>query len=498
MKSVQCGISEFLIIVTFCEMMRGHFVIYSFPTDDDCKDVVHNRIDYAVDRVPIYRKGRGRVDNVGIKRFWGGGMLAVSTMRKTAFVGTPAQCMIIDEKDRCNMENLEYADDRTAATRLTMQTEPRKITVSNPSVAGSGIHADFEFSNQQRWSYKCSGCGEWQDLNWFRNVVNETAPGKYELIDKSWSPDGSDDIKCLCWRCGKPIDRIKNKAEWIAQFPSVNISGYHISQLFTFQFTIRELWDAFNAALKNTMKMQIFYNSKLGLPFSGSGVKLSDEDIRRCIDDDYTAPQESEWTVAGVDVGTFLNVAIDEMFNGMRKAVFRGSVSDWDELKNLLHRFNSRCTVIDAAPELHAAREFQKHNKRYGVILCEYTSNDSAATAEPVITERYNPGMGNYPNKYSKVDRTSICDEMVEWIRDGRVIYPANIMTADKGNWIKQMKAPTRVYIERKLADKRMSRRYVWTENGQPDHAFHTEVYAHIAGKIKNFRRSSVSIMRIT
>jgi hypothetical protein len=489
MKSVQCGLSTYAHVRIMSEVIKGHMVIMAFPNDADRNEFVQTVFDPIVKRVPLYNAGAGKTDSVGIKKFFNGGIKFVSSNRETAFFSTAAQCVIVDEVDKCNLKNLEFTKDRTSATKILIDDEPLHIRLGNPTITGVGIHALYMNSDQKVYMFKCAHCNEWQPLDWFTNVITQVGYREYELLDKEWDYDSKRDIRLLCSKCKREIDRKNDVQQWVSKLNYKGVSGYHVSQLFTNQFSIRELYDDFMAALGDHTKMQVFYNSKLGLPYSGSDVKIDRQDVLNCADD-YFMPQSSSASCAGVDVGNVFNVAIDELPDGVRRrAVFRGKVNDWDELKNLFLRFNVRHAVIDSRPEMHEARKFAREFKQFHIYLCEYVNVDRVSTGIYNETERFEPGDRGVPTRYVQVNRTEACDSMVASIRQGIVIYPKNILTIDNEDWIAQMEAPTRI-----LEETNSGKRYIWTENGADDHYFHAEVYSHLACTMKRFKFNSLSI----
>jgi len=477
------------------EMMQGHFVIHATPTEGDRNEFVHNVFDPVVNMVPLYRRNKGGVNNVGIKKFFGnGGVKFAASQAPTAFFSTPAQVVIIDEMDKCNMKNLKFSKSRTAATRILLAEESKHIWVSNPSYKDQGIDGKFKLSDQKYYQFKCQHCGEWQDLDFFTNVVRMIDEYNFELIDTKYKTDDVRDVHCLCRKCGGIIDREESTQEWVKKRPDIiDVSGYQISQLFTQQFYIRELVADFEAALNgDETDRQVFWNTKLGLPYSGAGTNISEDDIRECIVDDYTMPKTSEYTVGGLDTGIYLQLAIDELVDGTRrKAVFRDKLSSWDDVKNVCHRYNVRCMVIDAQGDIHALRDFQRNFKQYGVWLCEYIKAEHVSTGEWNQVERYDGG--GRRSKFVQINRTESIDNMVASIQQGIVIYPKQILHAQKGEWLDHMMAPKRKRVDRKDGGVR----YIWDEDGKPDHAFHAENYVHIAARMRKFRAGSMSIMAV-
>jgi len=494
-KSVQCGISEYLVVVSMAEMMRGHKVLYILPTDTDRNNFIFERIDGAVKQVPLYEQGAGRIDNVGMKQFWGGGIKSVGSNRLGNFKSFACQCVIIDELDECNTKHLAFTEDRTAATRILLGRDPRVIRVSNPTTAGRGIDAEFKAGDMKRYFFKCDHCGEWQHLTWFEHIIEKTGVYEYRVRDESWDPRSDKDVGIPCQKCGHLIDRENSKQEWIAEHPENDYSTYHISQLFTYQFPIRSLLTRYDESIYDQSKMQNFYNSYLGLPYSGDGDQLTDDDFDGCVIDDYTLPKTASRTVAGVDVGRLLNVSIDTIESGCRRMAYRGTVPSFEELARLLRRYKPRRTVIDARPELHKARDFQNDHKDLNVWLCEYVPTDNASRGELKEVERYDPGMGSRPTKVVQVNRTESLDAMVADIHQGLFICPKNWRQIDGGKYRAQMQASTRKLVEKVNQSGMVTSAYVWTEDNLDDHYFHSDNYSHIAARMINF---STGLARVT
>ena len=464
MKSVQVTISETLIIKMFDKLRRGWAVIYSLPIESLRNTFVANRIDTAIDNVPLYRAGMdqatGRSDQVGMKHLWGGVIKFVGSNSKLSFLEFPADILIIDEKDRSDIDNLKMAPDRLDASEHKYIWE-----VGNPTHSKFGIHKSYLESDKKQWHIKCDACNEWQPLDFFKNVVRRIDETRYELIDK-WIPDEDRDINVYCRHCLAPINRLM-PGEYVAEYPERSISGYHISQLFSPTKTIRELWEMFIEAQTNPTIMQVFHNSRLGLPYEGVGDYLTAALLESKCMKDYLMPSTSDSSIMGMDVGGKLHIRISEILeDNKRRAVYIGSVNSFDEAATLIMRYNVNTCVVDAKPEIHKVREFQEKFPHI-VWLCDYTS------------EKVDFWNVNDTEKIIKVDRTASIDGMISEILKGDDYLPKDFRTLDRGDYISHMEAP-----KRKLDSKSKSLRYVWDEEGKPDHYFHASNYDYLAYRI--------------
>lgn len=469
-KSVQCGVSEFLIVWTMARTLENKSILYVLPSLEVRNDFVNNRIDRQTKEISFYRQGSRGTDNVGMKHFWGGTIKFVGSNVAMAFREYPAQALVVDELDMCDKKNIVYSIDRMSAAYQLTKIMPRQVLVSNPTVPGHGISLEYEASNKMKWLVKCGHCNQSQSLDWFANVVAREGDKEYKLlssgvVDISLPENGGEDIPILCRHCYKPLDRF-GKGEWVAEHPDNTVHGYHVSKLMTAQTTIRALWEDFSESLYDQTRLQHFYNSELGIPYSGGGDSFSFEDFLRC-QSDYLMPLRSNGTVAGVDVGNLLHVHISELVGGKRHKVFIGHVQSFEDLSSLLfQKYNCQLFVMDARPEIHKAREFvQKQLKGF---LCEYTKS-----------ERITSMKVNYDQRIVQVDRTASLDEAHASYLLNMVEIPGNWRDLDDGNFVKQMMAASRIFDE-----KRKPPAFIWTEGGEPDHHQHADNYELIAAKL--------------
>ncbi|MDD4995738.1 MAG: phage terminase large subunit family protein [Patescibacteria group bacterium] len=478
-KSVQCGVTEYAIVKLMQKLRMGRSVLYVLPTLEVRNDVVNNRIDRLLSDVPFYKAGCIGTDNTGLKFIFNGVVKFVGSNVRMGFKEFPADDLIVDEFDECDQDNLAMAYDRLASAK-----NPTILKIANPTVSGCGIHAEYEKSDKKEWHIKCPACNEWQPLDWFVNFVHKTDDNSYLPVGFSslsslesvlFAVPGGDGFPPHCRRCNKPLDR-HSVGQWVAEQSGCQTSGYHISKLFTNQITTDELWRRFQEALINQTKKQLFYNSELGLPYTGEGDQLTFTDLDKCKGDYLMGPTAS-WSVMGVDVGAVLHVAIDDFVENRRRALFRGIVPDWEELERVRQRFNSCVGVIDALPEIHKAREYAKKHGRF--FVCEYTKE--GRTGGDII---------NRDDHILKANRTESLDDMVAGILSQRVMYPKNVRSLGNGDFARHMMASTRVLdMKRKPVPV-----FVWTEGGQPDHFFHAENYVHMAAKIAGWGRSAYEV----
>jgi len=477
MKDTQSGWTLRMLAEVWFRCANGWSVFYVLPTQTIRNTFVKNRVDTGRDMVPYYGhlidNAAGHSDEVGMKHIGSGVVKFVGSNAFSEFGEFPADMLVIDEYDRCDQENLPFAYDRLDAS-------DHKCTriLGNPTIEGTGIHPIFDASDQRYWTIPCPHCGEWQALDWFKNVVRETGDKTYELIDQEWKPDSSEDIRLHCVRCNKPMDRLA-VGEWTPTYPDRSVHGYHFNKLAFHKATIAELWDLWCKAQGNEHRLQNFYNSKLGIPYSSASTGLSRAMLDALIQD-YVMPSRSDGPCfAGIDVGNQLHIRIDEKRDGKYRAVYIGTVNTFEEADLIVNTFNVSTGVIDARPETRAARQFIERQKGTW-LLCQYVATDKVSSKYSDLADfwmeiKYDQGVVN-------TDRTQSMDASHARLVKGEVELPKG--TESIPDFYDQMIYPKRLFDEKRGL-------YYWsgglghTEQKKPDHYRHAENYKNIAARIE-------------
>jgi hypothetical protein len=472
MKAMQVFITEFLLCDSLALADNGLSIFYVLPTESLRNIMVHERLDRLLLSVPYYKsqcskelkkiEGIPETDSVGLKAFGSKGMmLFVGSNSKVPFLYFPADCIVIDEYDRCDQENIAMAPDRLMASDYKL-----KRFASAPTVEGFGIDEKYEQSDQRRWLVKCEHCGKWMGVDFFKSVVREVSDRRYVLIDQEWTEKAGRDIYTICPSCHKPFNRLA-KGEWVASYPQRLVHGYgSISQMISHKSMVKEIYDEFVKALANEYKKQRFYNSVLGQAYTSTGAKLSRALLDGCIKagQSYNMPSMAEHTTMGVDVGNVMHVLISDHPESKRRPVFIGTVQSFDDLHALVSRYGVDMACIDYEPERREALRFQE-KAQCEVWVCDYSPHPQN-TEEKI----------DYDKRFIVADRTQVADAFVGDITTQVLLLPANAPTLEDGEFFNQLCAPTRVMDE----DTGL---YRWTAGSKPDHFFHAGIYERIASR---------------
>lgn len=468
--------SEWAVIDQLACAYSGLSVFFVLPKYEMRTTYVQNRINRCVEMVDEYKRiiGDGFFDSVALKSFGKGVIKYVGSNVLADFKEFPAAMMFVEEVDECDQENVEYGLDRMRASKYQFRRY-----IGNPKIKGKGINAFFEKSDKREWFVPCKNCGEFSELDWFATVVKDICDSEgnvinYVLRDREWSLGCRKDIKCVCPHCGGELERASTDGQWRPTAES-SIEGYHISMLCSPINSVAEMWEKFQAGITDPAKLQIFYNSYLGLPYNAVGNKVTTDLLDRAVEEGYNLVIKSSCAhiaddrhsgpcSMGVDIGGVFDVRISAMEpKGVRRLVYVGKLRELDEVHDLIERYNVEKCVVDSMPEITLVQDFQEV-AQCDVWLCRYRGE--GADRRLVYDTK---------DCIVNVDRTECLDRSFSALRRGKVILPENYQSILGGHWTDEMCGPVRQIVE----DTKGNTKFEWTKC--VDHQRHADSYDMLA-----------------
>ena len=453
MKSAQTGLTERMLTeALWLPDQYAENAIYFFPTGSTMGDMVQERIDEPLNNKQYLREVSGRAkrimgkqaDKIGLKRMSKGFVYFRGSGSTTQITSVPGDIIFVDEIDRMPQENIPYFD-----KRLEHSSRKWQRWASTPTLPNFGIHKRFILTDQRHCFLKCPYCGEWQDLDFFKNV-------KYEMLNERQCKDA-----CLvCGKCDKEMITWECEHEWRVTNPDSNKRGYYISKLYSPMADLKKMVES--SKLTAEWEVQQFYNQDLGVPYEPKGGKLTDETLQAC-KRDYNLGVKTGHNFMGVDVGKVLHVVIH---NSEKQIVYIDTVKDFEDLDKLMNEYDIKQCVVDALPE---TREVQKFVDRFRgrVHMCYYSGMKEVKENEwfRVDEQKIN------------TDRTLSLDMWTARFRNQEIYLPKNF--EDKVEFTDHMKSLIRVITENKAGIKRAE--YV---EMSPDHFYHAGNYSNMADAI--------------
>jgi len=331
----------------------------------------------------INTKVRNADNEIFHKNFPGGHITMIGANSATELAGRPIRDFYTDEVDRAATavgagENTEGDSIGLADVRTTTFHDAKLIRASTPTRQGfSRIAEMYEYSDKRIREVKCPHCGEYHFMDWKHCVYNEDAKSPDEL-----------EVHMACPECGGMYDdsglysRLQD-ARWRATAPFHGIAGFHLNAFYSLFTTWKKIVWEYIRDKDNPAKLQIWWNTKLGLPFKEDNQQIDGDSLKaRAEDYEAEVPDGVLLLLCIVDVQSdrleyeVIGYGKHEESWGIERAGLYGdpmdeSASVWKELDELLR--NKRWT--------------RKSGHGMGVYRCYVDSGYQATTVYQRVKE---------------------------------------------------------------------------------------------------------------
>ena len=265
---------------------------------------------------------------------------------------TPADWILLDERDTFDDEMAAQVNQRLGNSKIN-----RRSDVGTPKLPDDGVDRIYGKSDMRRWQIKCD-CGKYTCLeSEFPQCIGVNSEGGYPM----------------CVHCGKRIHRANGL--WVPDYPGREVVGYWVSQLLNPNRDLAhvlkecedpEAYDSTEAEFNRTV---------MGLPFVTEHDKLMESDVLACKTGEGMKFSHDGPCAMGVDIGKDIHVVIGHRIGNDRYRIVRmAHLPDYKALHDLAAKFNVKSAVLDALPETHSNRDFQK-TEPYTVYMCYYSDH---------------------------------------------------------------------------------------------------------------------------
>lgn len=464
-KAAQMGFTEIALNMAFKAIdIDALNVLYVLPTlEPDATDFSSSRFDPALEASPYLKNLFSDVKNVKHKRAGNANLFIRSAKSRSQLKSIPAARLYADE-----IEEFPDWSIPLMLERLSGQENPQFFGLSTPTVEGHGISKLFKDSTQKHYFFRCPSCSKLTELVFPECLV---------ITSDNYTDSKIKETYLVCKECKQRLDHqakpdfLKN-GQWVPEYKDKIYEGYHINQLYSCLLEPWKIATLYLKSLLNPTDEQEFYNSKLGLPHVVEGAKVTDQEIEECTKN-YTQVNRvspGKLVTMGVDVGKFLHCEIDEWYstdqtnindiNSQARCTLLKVIklNNFEELDNLMLKYNVNFCVIDAQPESRKSKEFVM---RFPGIskACYY---GRALTGKDFTESEYSV----------RVDRTSWLDLALGRFHNNKIDLPVDLDLEYKSN-IKSL-----VRVHKKNKEGNPVGQYVSTDN---DHYGHARTYSEIA-----------------
>lgn len=356
MKCSQVGLSELSVRISLALLgvTNGRSLIYVLPSATFASEFCKARVDPVIESssklmgMLVPAANSSKMKRLGNSILYIGG----AATQKQA-ISRPAQALIVDEFDFCNMTVMtSYASRLRHAGDAKYQ---RKF--STPTVSNYGVAGEYERSSKKRYLVKCRHCGKEQAPDF---KVQVRIPGftlEFEKFDKEDLLNSRYNVNAAyiaCRSCEKELDTSladPTRRRWVAEHPSRELAGYSVLpfDLIKYNSTASVV-----KQLKEYFRLQDYWNFVHGLPFASNENQINEAVVMNHIT--VTEQFEGSGYYMGVDVGKTCNILVGKVINGRVHVVHARRVRSvdgplFDQIKAVFEQFNCYRAVIDAGPD---------------------------------------------------------------------------------------------------------------------------------------------------
>jgi DNA-directed RNA polymerase subunit RPC12/RpoP len=436
MKAAQVGMTTgALIKVAHWAKYKKYNIIYTLPTVEDAEFIVQSKWEPILAQNPAMATWMGDKSTKTVKELDNAFIFFRGTWAQKDAISVTSDLNVHDELDRSNLETVG-----TYESRVLQSDYQGQWFFSNPSIPNQGVDAYWQESDQKHWYVTCEHCGHEQYLDWPDSICKER--GIY-----------------VCTKCDKELsDDVRREGKWVAHFPGKYISGYWINRMMAPSTSAQQIIHSFN-----TKDRAYFYNFVIGKPYIGSDTSVSRSIL---LQNGIDRPVEGNYCM-GVDQGlNEKHVVIGTPETGVTDLYI---VKEWEEVAQLIRKFNCGNIVIDALPDTKSVKDLQAEFP-FQIMMCYYRRDP----AKPESVE------------YKELEgavfaaRSRNIDELIQDLLDTRFPYSQELIR--QGLWEVYCKHWESLYLVFEEDKTTGARRRVW-KNSRADHFVHATLYWRLAAK---------------
>lgn len=314
-STIGIGVSAFLPSQIECNV--GYFL----PTDVFAGRFDKTRFKPAI-RKSVYlrslmREGKVQGANVvGLKEFRGHFLYTLGLTAIANAISIPLDANLYDEVDVLPEENMEWSDDRIAASDLRF-----RFYFSVGMLPGLGIDTKFQEGSQTLWRVRCPACGK------DGQVLEDLFPACVQRRNEEWAR--------VCVKCGAAYD-VERDGRWVDTYPERRKEGrvsYRVPQLIVPAIALSYVMARWEAAKKKRTKKAKFNCSTLARPDGGDAQPITDAVLQACRGDyTMTTAKGPLPRFAGVDCADTAHFACHERLPDGTKRFLYFEEMDSDEM----------------------------------------------------------------------------------------------------------------------------------------------------------------------
>lgn len=454
-KSTQSGLTTAGLVKTLHMLTEFNLnVAYSLPRDQDVIDLVRSKLNPMLFYSPYVSNKIGSVDAVKMKQIGSAFMYLMAMTTEPRMLS--ADVVVNDEIDLSDPDHLS-----TMPNRMDDSDWKLMFNYSTPTIKGYGVDALYAKSCQYEWMIACPHCGEYQVLDWNKNI---------EVIGMKLNPER---VRYVCRKCdGTMTPTDFESGEWVAQLPDlINFhKGFHISQMMFF-----DAHELYLYSVDPNSSIQEFYRKRLGVPFSSGNQDISYDWLMENAVYENGGLEEGRLYIGG-DQGNAVSVVIILVKGDRIQVVYAGEFESegFDEFRRLISKHKISGGIIDADPNRNDATQISKDTN--GLIkIADYHTRIKGMYKITKDTEKN--------VEHVTIRRSQAFDYLMERFANGDIFIESEDGTVPE--WARLLFTHIgnlRRDVEETTTTLGIDQKVTWRHVG-PDHLAHSLLYALIASE---------------
>ncbi len=475
-KCAQIGLTTSTIAYFLAALatQRKFNVIYALPTASDAAKLTTTKVNPLIHGSPRLRNLLNKeVDSVELKQIGSNFLFTRGSKSETAALSISADCLVIDELDRCDPDVIKQFRSRLQASELGIVRQ-----FSTPTMRGVGISREAEASKRYRSMAACHHCSH----KWLPTYdLDIVVPGydkpleeldKHSIIDTRWQ-----EARWNCPNCGRDPKLTRKSLEWVCENPEQN---YEANSYFVNPVTCCEvLKPAYLVRTSTEFATRAEWkNQVLGIEAEDNNEQITEKDVDASMIQAELA--SSDVTYFGADMGLLCHVVVGRMTQGGEMLVIHREavpVSNFNARRSeLIRKYRCIVSVHDAfpyTPMISAITDFDPN--AYG---CDFSSGKSVELFT-IKEKEANAEEGKLNLRLVRANRTRALDELMGLFKARKIIIGKQTDDEDR-----KFKAHV-LSMKRTQTFKADELVYQWQKTDGVDHFMLALLYCYLATMLR-------------
>lgn len=475
-KPAQVGLSELAYrwAVASCCVVEDYTCIYIFPSSSDAERNSKTRINPMIAESPeLLRLIDKEMDNSEIKKFGRNSFLMFrGTKSSTAALSTPANALITDEFDKCDID--------VATTYVSrLQNRPHKIQklFSTPTIEKFGVAKEAETATRMKHFCTCNHCNHKFLPDYFNDVkVPGWNRGLEEITKNNINTTRWREAVLLCPNCGSDPQLDHSRMEFVSENASDN---HDANAWFVNPFSCHSVISPSYLVQVSTQfsRYSEFKNQALGLTAEEKNESITVADMEMA--QRFPDLQSSEFHVMGADMGITCHVVIGRITSDGTYAVVHRQRIHYtqyeEETAKLCAKYRVVLQVADSQPYLDLITRICKRRPHaWGAMFVTSKSPHMFTLTE----QEGDVKEGKLALRLVKVNRTAALDGLLGIIKDGKLAVQSSDIDAEYTQQMMSLKRVQKFSSDGELI-------YAWAKTDEKDHFHFATLYFYLAAQMR-------------